>query len=171
MLNGKTISLGPLIASDAQLMFQWLNTPEITASNGSFRPTDGMDFTSWFQNIGKDRSRIYFAVRKAGDPRLLGYLTILNIHQAFRSAEMGVTIGAPADRGLGYGRESMSLGLDYCWKSLDLERVTLRIYGDNPAAIRCYQRAGFVLEGVLRGAAYLNGRRQDITMMGALRRD
>lgn len=53
--------------------------------------------------------------------------------------------------------------------ALALERVTLRIHGDNPAAVRCYVAAGFTVEGVLRRAAFLNGRRVDVTLMGAVR--
>jgi len=131
-------------------------------------PVDGMDFTAWFQAIGKDAGRVTFAIRPAGETRLAGYLSIMAIHSVFRSAEMGITLGAE-DRGRGWGREAMGLGLRYCWQALGLERVTLRIYGDNPAAIRCYQGAGFAIEGVLRGAAYLGGQRMDVTLMGTLR--
>lgn len=171
MLADEKVTLGPLVQSDSQAMFLWMNDRTIAESNGSWRPTDGMDFASWFQNLGKDQSRVVFAIRKPGESRLIGYLSILNIHPVFRSAEMGVTIGAPADRGQGLGRAAMRLGMGYCWDSLGLERLTLRIYGDNPTAIRCYQGAGFGIEGVLCRAAYLNGRRLDVTVMGALRQD
>lgn len=59
--------------------------------------------------------------------------------------------------------------MDYCWRQLDLERLTLRIYGVNPAALQCYERAGFAVEGILRKAAYFDGQRVDVTVMGALR--
>lgn len=171
MIVGKTVMLGPLVQADAQPMFQWMNDRIIAESNGSWRPTDAMDFTAWFQNIGKDPARVTFAIRTITEPRLIGYLSILAIHPVFRSAELGITIGSAADRGHGMGREAMELAMAYCWESLGLERLSLRIYGDNAAAIRCYLAAGFVVEGVQRQAAYLNGRRVDVTMMGALRRD
>lgn len=171
MLTGDKVMLGPLVQTDAQPLFLWMNDRVIAESNGVWRPTDAMDFTTWFQNVGKDQGKVIFAIRKPGEGRLVGYLSILGIHHIFRSAEMGVTIGASGERGKGMGRDAMRLGMRYCWESLGLERITLRIFGDNPAAIRCYQGAGFVLEGVLRRAAYLNGRRVDVTLMGALRQD
>lgn len=167
--QGELVVLGPLLPADGPVLFRWMNDPAIAASNGGWRPTDGMDFATWFQNVGKDPSRITFALRPPGQARLVGYLSIMAIHPVFRSAEMGITIGAPEDRGRGLGREAVMLGLSYCWDHLALERVNLRIYGDNPAALRCYQAAGFVLEGVQRKAAFLNGRRVDVTLMGALR--
>lgn len=169
MLVGEHVILGPLVAADAQAMFAWLNDPAIARSNGEVRPTDGQGFTAWFNAVGKDRSRVYFAIRAKGEQRLLGYLTILDLHPFFRSAELGITIGAPADRGRGLGREAVRLAMGYCWCQLDLQRLTLRIYGDNPAAVRCYEKAGFVVEGVLRCAAYFDGERVDVTVMGALR--
>lgn len=169
MLQGEIIALGPLVAADAQPMYSWLNDPAIARSNGEVRPTDGQGFAAWFNALGKDRSRVYFAIRARADKRLLGYLTILDLHPAFRSAELGITIGAAADRGQGHGGEAVRLAMDYCWRQLDLQRLTLRIYGANPAAIRCYEKAGFVVEGVLRRAAYFDGERVDVTLMGALR--
>lgn len=171
MLTGDKVMLGPLVQTDAQALFGWMNDRVIAESNGAWRPTDGMDFTTWFQNVGKDQGKVIFAIRKLGEARPVGYLSILHIHHIFRTAEMGVTIGPAEERGQGMGRDAMRLGMRYCWECLGLERITLRIYGDNPAAIRCYQGAGFVLEGVLRRAAYLNGRRVDVTLMGALRQD
>lgn len=167
--HGEKVVLGPLLPADGPLLFRWMNDPAIAASNGTWRPTDGMDFGAWFQNVGKDPSRVTFALRPPGQARLVGYLSIMAIHPVFRSAEMGITIGAPEDRGHGMGREAVALGLDYCWNDLALERVGLRIYGDNPAALGCYQAAGFVLEGVQRQAVFLNGRRVDVTLLGALR--
>lgn len=169
MLHGDTITLGPLVAADAQAMFSWLNDPAIARSNGEVRPTDGQGFSAWFNAVGKDRTRVYFAIRPKGGQRLLGYLTILDLHPLFRSAELGITIGAAADRGQGHGAEAVRLAMDYCWRQLDLQRLTMRIYGPNPAALRCYQKAGFTVEGVLRRAAYFDGERVDVTLMGALR--
>lgn len=170
MLRGDKVALGPLMQGDAQTLYQWMNDPPIMAANGCWRPVDGMDFATWFQAIGKDPARVTLAIRPAGGSRLAGYLSIMAIHPVFRSAEMGITLAAE-DRGQGWGREAMALGLAYGWSALDLERVSLRVYGDNPAAIRCYRAAGFTVEGVMRSAAFLAGRRVDVTLMGALRAD
>lgn len=169
MRQGDKVVLAPLMPADGPALLGWMNDPAIAAANGCWRPTDGMDFTAWFHGVGKDPSRVTFAIRPIGETRLAGYLSIMAIHPVFRSAEMGVTIGDGARRGQGLGRDAMRLGLAYCWESLALERVSLRIFGDNPAAIRCYGAAGFAIEGVMRRAAFLNGRRVDVTLMGAVR--
>lgn len=171
MRQGEKVLLGPLLPEDGPTLFRWMNDQVIAASNGCWRPTDGMDFAAWFKAVGKDPSRITFAVRQCGQSGLAGYLSIMAIHPVFHTAEMGITIGLPDDRGHGLGREAVRLGLAYCWSDLALERVALRIFGDNPAARRCYAAAGFQVEGVLRKAVFLNGRRQDVTLMAVLREE
>ena len=64
---------------------------------------------------------------------------------------------------------SSGLGFDRAGRELNLQRVGLYVFGDNPGAIRAYARAGFEVEGVLRRAAYIDGAYSDITVMGCLR--
>jgi RimJ/RimL family protein N-acetyltransferase len=45
----------------------------------------------------------------------------------------------------------------------------LDVYQNNPRAIRTYEKAGFVHEGVRRQAAYKDGQYIDILMMSVLR--
>lgn len=110
-----------------------------------------------------------FAIRQKQDMRLTGYLQITNIQPVPRSAELGILIGAEADQGQGFGQEAVRLALDFCWRDLNLQRLTLFVVGDNPRAIRAYGKTGFVAEGTLRRAAYIDGAFCDITIMGALR--
>lgn len=171
MMVGETIVLGPLVAADGQVLFGWLNDPVIARSNGDWAPTDGMAFSGWFAALGKDRRHVFFAIRARADNRLIGYLSIRDIHPTFRSAELGITIGAPADRGRGFGTHAMRLAVGYCWNQLDLERLTLKVYGANERALRCYAECGFAVEGVMRQAAYFDGKRVDVTVLGLLRAD
>lgn len=51
---------------------------------------------------------------------------------------------------------------------LNLRRIFLRVLADNTAAIRLYQSLGFIEEGRLREAVFVDGRYQDLLMMGLL---
>ncbi len=50
-------------------------------------------------------------------------------------------------------------------------RVSLSVLGNNPRAIRAYEKAGFVLEGRSRGHNLYDGQRIDEAFMGILRED
>jgi RimJ/RimL family protein N-acetyltransferase len=163
------VVLTPLMPNDAQLMFQWLNDVELSYLNGPYRPTDGMTFGPWYNGIGKDQTKVFFAIRPAADERFAGYVVISSIHAVFRSAELGIIIGAEADRSRGWGQQALALALKFCWNDLNLNRVSLMIYGDNPRAVGAYAKTGFQHEGVLRQAAFIGGKYVDITVMAALR--
>jgi RimJ/RimL family protein N-acetyltransferase len=46
-----------------------------------------------------------------------------------------------------------------------LERIELEVYGSNKSAIRLYERAGFVVEGVKKRARKLDGEYDDLVQM------
>ncbi len=101
--------------------------------------------------------------------RAVGYLELYNIDVVALSAEFGILIADPDNRGQGYGLEATQLALDYCWRGLNLQRVALRVVGDNPAAAQMYAKAGFETEGVLRRAAHVDDRFLDVAVMAILR--
>jgi diamine N-acetyltransferase len=52
---------------------------------------------------------------------------------------------------------------------LNLNRIFLRVYENNPRAIRAYEKTGFVHEGRLRQGHFHNGEYLDVLLMGVLR--
>ncbi len=168
MFIGSQVSLGPLVAEDATLIYRWINDVDLSRENGFCRPVDSMNFEPWYANLGKDQGKVFFAIRILEDNRLIGYVAINDIHAVFRSAEVGVIVGDVRDRGHGYGTDALKLAMQYCWNDLNLVRLDINVYGSNGPAIRCYEKAGFVIEGTMRSAAFINGQRVDNTIMGAL---
>ena len=77
-------------------------------------------------------------------------------------------IGEPDARGRGYGTEAMRLLLDYAFTALGLHSVMLLVYEFNPAARRCYEKAGFRESGRRRDARWCNGRFWDEIYMDIL---
>ena len=120
---------------------------------------------------GTDPTRVLFAIRRKSDLRLLGHVHLSQIHPVIRSAELGIGIGAPADRGQGFGTEAVMLAVAFCWRELNLQRVALTVLSNNPDARRLYERVGFQAEGLLRRAAYADGGFRDVTVMSVLRPD
>lgn len=51
----------------------------------------------------------------------------------------------------------------------NLRRIHLQAIASNSAAIRAYEKAGFVIEGRLREHVWVRGAYEDIVLMGILR--
>ena len=169
MLIGEKVCLGPVLQPDGPMFFGWMNSLDLVHDNGPYRPTDQASFDRWFGGIGQDPTRVVFAIRHRRDLRLMGYVQLINIMPAPRTAELGILIGAPSDRGQGYGQEAVRMAVQFGWRDLNLQRISLLVIGENPGAVRVYLKTGFEVEGVLRRASYVNGAFRDITIMGLLR--
>ncbi|MBD3306469.1 GNAT family N-acetyltransferase, partial [candidate division KSB3 bacterium] len=83
----------------------------------------------------------------------VGHCELVNINRSHGFATVGrVLVGPPNLRGKGLGTQMMRALLSIAFDELALHRVDLVVFDFNTSAIRCYQRLGFQLEGVLREA-------------------
>lgn len=112
---------------------------------------------------------VHFNLRTIADDRLVGFISLHNIEWNNGTASLAIGIGDPDKRGKGLGTEALYLALNYAFNELNLYRVGLDVIGDNQRAIRAYEKAGFVVEGRLRGGVHRDGQRIDRIYMGILR--
>jgi RimJ/RimL family protein N-acetyltransferase len=70
----------------------------------------------------------------------------------------------PAHRGRGIARRLVNAAVAEA-RTRNARRLTLRVLGPNAAARRVYEACGFVVEGVLRGEFFLDGRYVDDVLM------
>ena len=166
-LRGRLVSIGPLLPADVAPLFLWRNDAFSAKWDVAFRPIDGVAHARWFDRLETDRSMTVFAIRKL-DGGTIGFIGFGDIQQIHRCADLGVRIGNESDRGKGYGKEAISLALEYAWRSLNLNRVQLKVFAHNERAIRTYKSAGFEQEGRLRRAVFIDGHWQDVIIMGVL---
>jgi RimJ/RimL family protein N-acetyltransferase len=82
---------------------------------------------------------------------------------------LGIFIGDKRYWNKGYGTEVMRLLLRHGFSTLNLNRVFLRVFETNPRAIRSYEKAGFVFEGRMRQAEFIDGKYCDVILMSVLR--
>lgn len=70
-------------------------------------------------------------------------------------------------RGMGLGKKLMTMSLNKA-REKKLERVELEVYASNKTAIKLYERAGFVVEGVKEKSRKLDGIYEDTLCMALL---
>jgi RimJ/RimL family protein N-acetyltransferase len=170
-LRDEQISIGPVAPNDLGSLFVWLNDAESAKLDLAFRPLDCIAFKGMIEQIAKDATQILFAIRKVREPQIIGFTVLRNLQLVHRSAELGIRIGAESERGKGYGGRAVALALGYAWNSLNLHRVSLTVLAHNERAIASYRNAGFATEGILRQAAFIDGKWADVAIMAALRPD
>lgn len=169
MLIASRITLGPVMPGDFAPMFRWANDVAAARLDLAYRPVDLKTHLQWCESIGSDTTRVIFAIRKANEPAIIGYVQVSAINPVHRSADIGIRIGEERHRGQGYGKEALRLALNFCWDHLNLNRVQLIVFKHNARAIRAYAAAGFRREGRLRKAAFIDGAWTDLLVMAMLR--
>ncbi|KAI6041375.1 acyl-CoA N-acyltransferase [Pisolithus marmoratus] len=68
----------------------------------------------------------------------------------------------------GYGTEATHYMVDYSFRWLDLQRISLMVLSSNLRAIAVYQKIGFRIEGRKRRFWWMSGRWDDIFLMSIL---
>jgi RimJ/RimL family protein N-acetyltransferase len=118
---------------------------------------------------GPNDAEFSFNIRTLADDRLIGECSLEVPSWPNRDAWVTIGLGLSADWGKGYGTDAMRLLLRYAFAELNLERVSLGVYGFNERAQRSYLKVGFKLEG--RQREWLRGshRRWDMVEMAILR--
>ena len=111
----------------------------------------------------------FFNIRTLPDEKLVGFVVLWGLEWTHGEATVSIALGEPEYWGKGLGTEAMSLVLRYAFTELNLHRVTLWVFEYNPRAIRSYEKAGFLKEGVVRALVSREGQRHDVHIMGILR--
>jgi RimJ/RimL family protein N-acetyltransferase len=171
MLRTDKVVLAPLTEGDLPDLFRWINERNDVRHNAPYKPVSYSAHRRWFEAIQQRRDVVLLGIRLAKTDVLIGTCQLHSIHPVHRSAELQIRIGEACERGQGYGTEAMRLLLDHAFGDLNLQRVGLQVFATNEAAVGAYKKSGFVQEGILRKAAYIDGRYVDVIVMSVLRED
>lgn len=169
LLRGAHVELTAIRDVDCETLFQWINDREEVVHNASYSPVHEGSHVAWFESVRNRPDVVIFAIRAVSDGRLIGSCQLRDIDHRHSTAELQIRIGALENRGKGYGTEAVQLLLTHAFRDIGLARVQLHVFATNPRAIRAYEKAGLRTEGLLRSAAYVDGGRCDVVMMGILR--
>ena len=170
-IRGERVALGPLHRGLLPLIVRWDNDFHTTdRGGGDPGPRSVESIASFWEPLlrGERDDWIGFAIYTLPEMRPIGVINIRDFTNPHGTAEFGITIGDPADRGQGFGTEATRLLLDYAFTVLGVHNVWLDTPAYNSGAIRAYEKAGFREIGRRRGARTLAGRRYDVVLMDCI---
>lgn len=171
-LIGERVMLREYRSSDYDAIRSWVNDGETTKylSTRFWPPQTAVDTEEFLHRMLQSSHNAYnFVIADKEDESYIGQLDIFRVDWRLRLGEIGLVIGKKENRGKGYAPEALKLLQEFAFMTLGLERLELEVHMENTAARKCYEKAGFVMEGVKRHAFYSEGRFCDIGMMSILR--
>jgi len=173
MIYAERIRLRAIEREDIPRYVEWLNDPEVIAGLFVYLPMSTWEETKWFENLSNrspETRPLAIEVKTSdGGWKHIGGVGFDQIEWVNRNAEFGIFIGEKSLWNQGYGTETTRLMLKHGFETLNLNRISLRVYETNPRAIRAYEKVGFIKEGVLRQVLYRDGRYTNVCLMSVLR--
>ena len=172
ILTGERVRLRPPGEGDLPLFVRWFNDPEVRYW---LAMSDGPALTleaerDWYDEMRADPGRVIWCIiAEEGEP--IGNLGLHAIDEGQGRATLGICIGEKSSWGRGYGTDAIRQVLRYAFGEMGLRRVELHVDEDNVRGIRCYERCGFVREGLLRDHRLRQGRPVSALAMAILRQD
>jgi RimJ/RimL family protein N-acetyltransferase len=175
MLMGQNVRLRGLERHDLPAVVRWFADPEVRARLARVDLISLAEEERWFDALLRSTNEIVFAIEAldpagnvAGEAPFVGTCGLHRIDWRNRSAVLGIVIGDVDNRHRGTGTEAVRCLLRHAFDSLGLYRVELEVLVDNLPAVRCYERLGFITEGVRVGARFQQGRFVDLRLMRLL---
>ena len=169
--QGSRVFLRPLEREDLNARYLgWLNDPEVTRymETGAF-PTTARDLEKFYDEVTGSRNQIILAVADKKSGQHVGNVKLGPIHWIHRCATFGIMIGDKRFWGRGVGLEATRLMVEFGFERLNLRRIDLGVLAEHDAAVRCYEKAGFKVEGRMRESVFQDGKYGDRLWMGLLR--
>lgn len=92
-----------------------------------------------------EENALCFSMLEKSTGEYIGNIEIMKIENNI--GELGISITA-SKQDKHYGTESIKALLKYSYEILNLDGMELNVYATNPKAIHCYEKVGFIKDGI-----------------------
>lgn len=168
MMTGQVVTLRPFDRRHLDITRVWVNDPELMRLLDRGRPVSDIEHEEWYTALHSRMDALYFAIEKNEDKKHVGNVWLWGIDLRHRRAEMRVLIGDRDSIGKGIGTEAIALACDYAFTRLNLHKVYAYVLATNERARKSFEKAGFVVEGVLKSDRWVDDRYVDLYLLARI---
>jgi RimJ/RimL family protein N-acetyltransferase len=171
------IRLRDVTVADAELLDAWSRSPEAKGEFNDFGPPPE-EAPPIHETLAKGPLRNerngQLIIERVADGQPIGTVGWHEVHYGLppesRAWNIGISL-IPEARGQGYGGIAQRLLADYLFETTDTNRVEASTDVENLAEQRALEKAGFIREGIQRGAQFRAGSHHDLITYARLRSD
>jgi RimJ/RimL family protein N-acetyltransferase len=149
----RKVILRELEYTDVQDRYNWSLDREVTkflVTPDKYPPYTIEETHQWLSICKSHENGYYQKAIIAEDGTHIGWVDLKNFDKVNKNAELGIAIGNKNYWGKDYGRLAIWEMLKIGFKEFDLEKIWLRVDYDNIKGTKCYEKCGFVREGIMR---------------------
>jgi len=165
MLKGSSVELKLIEYEDLEDIFEMRNS-----SYEYFYefPISFHNHLLWWEGYKKSLD-LMFVIKHLKTHDSVGMVGLSRINLRNRHAEFGRFIVIDEYRGLGYGKETIELVLEYAFNHLNLNKIYLDTLFSNKEALSLYKKVGFIEYGSKIQHIFKNGEYKDLICMYILK--
>jgi RimJ/RimL family protein N-acetyltransferase len=170
LIETKRLVLRPIEPEDARFLADLLNDTDPRAEDGPYNliyPSSKEIEERWISKIGSRDDEAHLIIEKRKGEKPIGVISVTRMEKRSASAAIGILLEEKY-RDQDYGTEAMRATTEFVFNNLNMHRIWLRVNEGNSRAIRCYEKSGFTLEGVLREDHVRDGRWRNSLIMSVL---
>lgn len=147
----------------------WLNDPEVGRFLESRFATHTLDSTRAYVASQLDHpDALFLGIRCHALGAHVGNIKIAPINRVHGFGEVGIMVGERAAWGRGIATRAIAIVGEIAAHELGLRKLGAGCYGGNTGSEKAFVRAGFVVEGVRPAHFLLDGKPEDMIVMGRL---
>ncbi len=90
-----------------------------------------------------DESDSFFPMTAFDESGIVGHLIMRFTDENKNELRFGFIIVDDKKRGMGYGKEMLQLSIEYAFRILKVQKITLGVFENNEQAYHCYKAVGF----------------------------
>ena len=165
MYEGKLVRLRALERDDIIRSHEFVNDYQTMRGvmSGMLYPSSFEDETRWADGQSSyTRGEYQFGVETLADGTFIGRCGFTRVDWKNRLAELGILIGDAQYRGHGYGSDAVRVLCDFGFQELNLHKIKATVFDFNEAALRSYEKCGFVRESVMKKELFREGSYHDV---------
>jgi RimJ/RimL family protein N-acetyltransferase len=169
----RDVRLRQATLDDVGLVKLWSSSPHYTGEFNDFGVATRKPFDELIRKseLGGERGGSLMVERIAGS-KAIGTVSWRQVQYGPTEESVAWNIGIsliPEMRGLGFGGQAQRLLADYLFATTSVNRIEASTDVDNLAEQRALEKAGFIRDGVFRGAQYRAGAWHDLAIYSVVR--
>lgn len=158
-----SIKLRRITTADTVNIIKWRNNPRVRNNFIYQEELTEEIHKQWLETMIATSKAVQFII--VNEDIDIGSVYFRDIDKVNEKAEYGIFIGEDSAIGKGYGTIACELACKYAFEKLNLHKIYLRVFARNLCAIRSYEKAGFIKEGLLKDDVKIQGEFSDLILM------
>ncbi len=131
--------------------------------------TDVNSIYQYVQNLNESPNDSFFKVFYK--EKFIGTFKIGHINWETGIGDVGIMIGDITAKGKGLSSLIVGVGMEYAFNVLGLRKLVGGCIGKNVPMQKCFEKAGFEMEGCFKKQLYIEGEYQDHIFYGIFKED